>query len=265
MPVEEAQREHWSAMLRHKQEDAVLKALSIDDTLAEAHVALAAISRDGSAAEKELKYALELNPNCAVAHWTYGSHLDALGRFDEAIEELKQVLELDPVSVNANAAMGMPFYFARRYDEAIEQFKKTIEMDPNFAPAHLRLAMAYAQKGMYKEAIAEASEARALDNAPQRWGRFASLAYIYAVSGNRYEARKMLNELKELAKKRYIPPGNFALIYIGLGEKDEAFACLENSFVNHSIYPFIKVDPMYDSLRSDPRFTNLLRRMNLAS
>ena len=267
MPAEEARQKQ--AMLAQKQKAAVLKALQIDNTLAEAHVALAKVKLsydwDWPAAERELKNALGLNPNSRDAHWAYAAHLDAMGRFAEAIVEIKRVQELDPLSLEVNAAVGMPFYFARQYDQAIEQFKKTIEMDPNFVPSHIRLGMAYAQKGMYEEAIAELSEARALDNAPQRWGRFAALAYVYALSGNTYEARKMLAELKDLAKERYIPPGNFALIYTGLGEKDLAFACLEKAYETNFVYPFIKVDPMFDSLRSDPRFTDLLRRMNLTS
>ena len=189
-----------------------------------------------------------------------------MGRHDEAIAEAKRAQELDPLSVRLAADVGYQLYFARRYDEAIEQFKKKIAMDPNYPPTHARLGITYLQKGMYEEAILELEKARALDNSPERPGRFAWPAYAYAVSGQRDKAERMLAELKEQAKQRHIPPISFAIIYTGLGEKDQAFAWLEKVYEERNGRELgeVRVSPMFDSIRSDPRFTDLLRRVNLA-
>jgi tetratricopeptide (TPR) repeat protein len=217
------------------------------------------------AAEREFKRALDLDPNSFMAHGFYASYLQWMERHDEAIAEWKRAQELEPLAVRAHADVGYALYFARRYDEAIEQFKKTIDMDPKFAPAHARLGATYVQKKMYEEAILELEKARVLDNSPERPGRFAWPAYAYAVSGQRNKAQRMLAELKELAKQHSIPPINFAIIYTGLAEKDQAFAWLEKVYQegNGRQLGEVRVNPMFDSLRSDPRFASLLRRVNL--
>jgi len=257
-PKEARQREEWAA----------LKALQIDDALAEAHVLMANIKEidlDWSGAEEEYKRALELDPNSVRAHQTYAWHLEMVGRLDEAMPHLKRAQELDPLELSVNLDIGSALYFSRQYDRAIEQFQKTIEMDPNFVPAHVGLVQTYQAKGMYEEAIAERKKADALGQAPGSRAR-AQLAYAYAVAGKRDEAQKILIDLKELSKQRDVSPFDFALIYMGLGEKDQAFEWLNKTFdENPYRISFLKVNPRFDSLRSDPRFTDLLRRMKLAS
>ena len=255
--------------VRQKVESLLLKALELDNDLAEAHAVLSGIRQDDwdwLAAERECKRALDLDPSSVVSHSYYASYLSRVGRYDEALAETKRAQELDPLSVRLSADVGYQLYFARRYDQAIEQFKKTIDMDPNYPATPARLGATYLQKGMYEEAILELERARALDNSPERAGRFAWLAYAYAVSGHRDKAQQMLAELKEQAKQRLIPPINFAIIYTGLGDKDQAFAWLEKVYEERSgrLLGEVRVSPMFDSLRSDPRFANLLRRVNLA-
>jgi tetratricopeptide (TPR) repeat protein len=252
---------------RQKQEWAALKALEIDNDLAEAHAAMAYIKVEDlnwSAAEEEYKRALELNPNSVEVHRKYGSYyLAPWGRLDEAMLHLRRAQELDPLTLLTSADVGSAFHYSRQYDRAIEQFQKIIKMDPNFAPAHSRLALAYLAKGMYEEGISEQKKALALD---KRSRRAAALGEAYAVAGKREEAQKILDDLnKELSKQGYVTPFDFALIYMGLGDKDQAFAWLEKTFEEHpDNLLYIKVAPRFDSLRSDPRFADLLRHMKLA-
>ncbi len=250
---------------RQKQEWAALKAMEIDDMLAEAHVAVSFVRRldlNWSASEEECKRALELDPNSVRAHVTYAYHLAWLGRLDEAMPHVKRAQELDPLSLITSAEIGNMFYCARQYDRAIEQFQKIIELDPNFPPAHTRLGMVYLEKGMYEEAITEHKKAIALDDSPRRT---AWLGHAYAVAGRKAEAQKILDDLKERAKQRPVSPYEFALIYIGLGDKDQAFVWLGKTIEERpEILWDIQVGPRFDSLRSDSRFTDLLRRLKLA-
>ncbi len=253
---------------RQKIESLLLKALELDNDLAEAHAVLSGIRQDDGdwvAGERECKRALDLDPNSFMAHGFYASFLQRMGRHDEAIGEWKRAQELDPLAVRAHADLGYALYFARRYDEAIEQLKKSINMDPKFAPAHARLGATYVQKKMYEQAILELEKARALDNSPERPGRFAWLVYAYAVSGQRDKAQMMLAELQKLAKQREIPPINFAIIYTGLGDKDQALTWLETVYEERGGRDLgeVRVGPMFDSLRSDPRFANLMQRIGL--
>jgi Tfp pilus assembly protein PilF len=259
----------WHGLLpakdaRQKQEWATLKALQLDDTLAEAHVLmanLAEINLDWLHAEEEYRRALELDPNSVRAHETYGWNLEMLGRMDEAIVHLRRAQELDPLSLDISWDIGVWFNFSRQPDRAIEQFQKAIEMDPSFAPAHAGIVSAYQAKGLHEQAIAELKKASAL----QLRERPAQLGYAYAVAGKTDEARKILDNLQEVAKQRYVSPFDFALIYVGLGEKDQAFEWLNKTFdENPYRLSFIKVNPRFDSLRSDPRFTDLLRRLKVA-
>jgi tetratricopeptide (TPR) repeat protein len=250
---------------RQKQEEAVLKALEIDNDLAEAHAVMAYIREmdlNWSASEEENKRALELNPNSVSAHVNYTHYLMPWGRFDEAMVHLKLAQQIDPLSLSIGADIGRVLYFSRQYDRAIEQFQKTIELDATFVPAHTRLGWVYLAKRMYQEAITEQKTAIALD---KRSRKAAWLGYAYAVAGKRDEALKILDELKELAKQGYVSPYESALIYMGLGDKDQAFVWLGRQYEERpDVLNYLKVDPVYDSLRSDARFTDLVRRMKLA-
>ena len=254
---------------QQKAESATQKALQLDDTLAEAHVSLGYIKKrdwDWLGAEKEFKRALELDPRSDKANGMYSTYLRDIGKPDEALSYAKRAYQLDKPSPNSILDLGDAYQNAGQNDQAIGLYQTAIEMDPNFAPGYANLGDAYLERGMYKEAIGMLQKAKALENLPERQGRFAWLAFAYAVSGNRGEAQKMLSELKEIAKQpnRYIPPYNFALIYAGLGDKDQAFACLEKAYEEHSQnLAQLKSQWMLDSLRSDPRFTDLLRRVNL--
>ena len=248
--------------------EATLKALEVDDTLGEAHAELAEIKAtydwDLAGAEREFHRALELNPNYAGTHWAYGVALLHEGRFVDAINEEKRAVELDPLSLPNNRALGAAFYFARQYDQAIEQGRKTLELDPNFTQAHTDLGLDYIQKSMFEESIAETEKALAIS--PGNSGTLLDLGYAYAVAGRRAEAQKVLDQLNELSKQKYVSPRLMARMYVGLGEKDKAFAYLERSYEDRSMafgYGTINVDPTFDPLRSDPRFADLLRRMNL--
>jgi serine/threonine protein kinase/tetratricopeptide (TPR) repeat protein len=247
-----------------KAKDAAQKALEIDDTLAEAHTSLAFIRTaydwDWPGAEREFQRAIALNPSYATALTFYGGALWEMGRPEEAVAELKRAVELDPLSLIANTVLGTAFYMARQNDQAIEQERKTLELDPNFILAHLYLGQAYLQKSMYKEGIAEFEKLLAIS--PGNPGGLSNLGYAYAVAGRRQEAQKVLDKLNELSKQKYVPAASRVIIYAGLGEKDKAFEWLEKGYEDRSIFS-IKVDPTLDSLRSDPRFADLLRRMNL--
>jgi tetratricopeptide (TPR) repeat protein len=242
-----------------------MKALEIDDTLAEAHTSLAyaksAIDWDWQGADTEFRRAIEINPNYLTAHHWYAYHLAAVGRLDEAILEIKRAQEIDPLSLVINTDVGHILYFARRYDEAIAQYRKVLEMDPNFRVAHCRLGEAYERQGSYSEAIAELSEALEPSEDP---GVLAWLGHAYATAGRRAEASKIIARLRTRPKMDYAY--QMALIYAGLREKDQAFACLQKAFETHNgAMAVIKTEPMLDELRSDPRYEDLLRRMKLAS
>jgi len=244
--------------------EAALKALEIDDTLAEAHASLGYIKAeydwDWSGGEKEFQRAIELKPSYGDAHREYGIFLRSMGRPEEAIAENKRALELDPFSLIINRSLGLAFYEARQYDQAIEQERKTLELDPNFTQAHDTLGNAYIQKSMYKEGMAEFEKLLAVS--PGNPLGLSDLGYAYAVIGRRAEAQKVLDKLAELSKEKYVPAVDRARIYAGLGEKDKAFEWLGKGYEDRSIST-IKVDPTLDPLRSDPRFIDLLRRMNL--
>jgi TolB-like protein/DNA-binding winged helix-turn-helix (wHTH) protein/Tfp pilus assembly protein PilF len=248
---------------------AATKALQLDDTLVEAHTTLArvffAYDWDWPAAEKEFKRAIELNPRYAPAHQWYGGHLSATGRFREAEAEKKRALELEPLSLIMNFEVGLASYFARDYDQAIDRFRKTLELDANFPPPYTFLAASYEQKGMFEEAMAASRRAMTVTQGPPKALAMAGLAHIYAVSGRKTEALKILAELQSLSEHSYVPATDTALIYAGLGEKDKSFAWLDKAYEEHSFtLSNVKVEPRFDPLHSDPRFVGLLRRIGLA-
>jgi eukaryotic-like serine/threonine-protein kinase len=246
--------------------EAALKALEIDDTLAEVHNSLGYIKAfydwDWRGGEREFQRAIELNPSDATAPYMYGLALLNVGRLEEAIAEEKRAVELDPLSLVNNRTLGTAFYVARQADQAIEQERKTLEMDPNFIVARNDLGYAYLQKSMYREGIAEFE--KALMISPGDTFALSGLGYAYAVAGRRAEAQKVLDQLNELSKQKYVPGAQIARIYAGLGDKEKAFEWLEKGYEQRSLaFTILKVVPWYDPLRSDPRFTDLLRRMNL--
>ncbi len=252
-----------------KAKAAAMRALELDDTLAEAHASLgrvlAAYDWNWTSAEKEYKRAIELNPSYAVAHQWYGGYFDAMGRHNEALAEEKRAQELEPLSLIINFELGVTYYYARDYDQAIEQFRKTIELDQNFPPPHYFLPAAYQQKGMYGEAIAEFKKAVSLTGGSEWPLSKAGLGHVYAASGKKSEARTFLDELKHASEKEYVPANSIALIYAGLGEKDQAFAWLDKGYEQRDFrMQWLKIEPRWDSLRSDPRFQDLMRRVGLS-
>ncbi len=247
---------------------AAMKALELDDTLAEAHTSLARAMTtydwDWRGAEREFQRAIELNPNYAIAHQWYCGYLEAMGRTPEAIAEGKRALELDPLSPIITFEMGLGFFYARDYDKAIEYYQKTLELDPDFPPAHGQLPAAYEQKRMYDQAITGFQKGTNLKGSREWYFSLSGLAHVYAVSGNKGEAQKLLSEMKDLSVRQYVPADRIALIYAGLGDKDEAFAWLEKAYDERSFnMTWLKVEPRWDSLRSDPRFADLVRRLGL--
>jgi tetratricopeptide (TPR) repeat protein len=243
-----------------------LKALSIDDSLVEAHVVLAdylaLFEFDRVGAEKEFRRAIDLNPSYATAHQWMGTDVYAsLKRFDEAIAELKRAEELDPLSPIIATNLGDVLLYARRYDEAIAQYKRVIAFDSNFQFGHFELALAYRSKGMYPESIGEFRKGLDLGYDSQST---AYLADALARSGQKDEAQKLLDGLKKESAEHYVQSYAIAIAYLGLGNKDEAVSWLEKDIAEHSTQTAnYSVDPELDDLRSDPRFKDMLRRLNL--
>lgn len=250
-----------------KAKAAAMKALEIDEALAEAYIPLAYIKFlhdwDWAGAETEYKRAIELNHNYATARHYYSVFLVYMGRFKEALNQYTIALQLDPLSLPISSSLGWALYSARRYDEAIEQCERTIKVDPNFARTHLYLGEVYVQKGMYDHAIAEFHRAEELSG--ELWAS-VELAHAYAASDRKDEVEKILDEMTGHPERGNVSPFHLAIIYAGLGEKEPAFEWLEKAYEqrNHGLVE-LKVEPMLDSLRSDPRFTDLLRRIGLES
>ena len=249
-----------------KAKSAATKALEMDDTLAEAHTSLAYIRLnydwDWAGAEREFKRAIELDPNYANAHHWYSHYLMAMSRPQESLAESKRALGIDQLDSVMNVHLGWHYIYARQYDLAIAQFRKTLEMDPNYGLTHWYLGQAYALKGMYAEAETELLKAKYL--LQQNVAVEADIGYAYAASGKGGEAKKVIDELKQSSKQRYISSYYLALIYTGLGEKDSAFEWLENAYRERSdLLIYLKVDSRLDSLRSDARFAELVWRVRL--
>lgn len=249
-----------------KRDEALRKALELDDTLVEAITTqafhLCAQRWEWTRAERLFKRAIELNPNYAPVRQWYAYHLAALGRFPEAMEEINRARELDPLSLIINTDVGHILYLSRQYDQAIEVYRKVLDMEPNFSAARLRLGEAYEQKGRYEEAIAEYLKALSLskDSTTEAW-----LGRAYAVTGQKDKAQKILGALKLIHKRDPHWFFQIAIIYQGLGEKEQAFEWLEKGSEPEAGYlTLLKVDPIVDSLRSDPRFGILLNRIGLA-
>jgi eukaryotic-like serine/threonine-protein kinase len=246
-----------------KAKAAALRALEIDDSLAEAHTSLASVKAfyewDWSGGEQEFKRAIALSPSYATARQWHAYLLVATGWFDEAAMEIKQAQTLDPLSMIIQSNLAGNYYYRRQYQQTIDECKKALEFDPNFSTALVFLSAAYAQEKQYDNAISQlmkvsqnSTEARAL------------LGYVYAVSGKNDYADRISRELQVRSKREYVAPAYSAMIYVGLGNKDRALALLEKGYEEHDQeMNLLKVNPVWDSLRSDPRFQDLTRRVGL--
>jgi TolB-like protein/DNA-binding winged helix-turn-helix (wHTH) protein/Flp pilus assembly protein TadD len=245
--------------------EAASKALAMDDGLPEAHAAMASVRANDwerSAAEKEAQRAIALNPGFPLAHLYYSNMLRHLGRREESIAEARRALELDPLSPLTNEELADAFLSARQYDVAIEQYKKTLDLYPNQAAPRDSLGWAYVYEGKYDQGMEEIRKSIGL------YGEDPSLspeiAFIYGMTGRKGEAQKILNRLLSTSKKVPIAAHHFALIYVGIGKKDEAFAWLEKAYEQHSpMMAWLEVDQRFDSLREEPRFQDLMRRVGL--
>jgi eukaryotic-like serine/threonine-protein kinase len=252
-----------------KAKAAAMKALQLDDTLAEAHAALAFAAFfdwDWPSAEREFKRAIELNPNSALSHNRYAEYLETTGRFDESMAEAQRAQELDPLSPEIVSRLGLVYLCTRRYDESIAQFQKALDLYPNAAVIRASLAWAYAMKRMYPQALAEYDQIADQNKAVAAENQFAAsgLGWVYAVSGRRADALKIAQEFRDLSSHAYVDFYLLATIYAGLGEKDEAFRLLEKGYEQHSAsMPYLTIDSFWYGMRSDPRYADLLHRIGL--
>jgi TolB-like protein/Flp pilus assembly protein TadD len=244
---------------------AARKAVESDDTIAEAHTSLAQTKElewDWIGAEAEYKKALALNPGYATAHQWYSAFLDVMGRHEEAIKEARRAQELDPVSPIISLHAAQTLYFARRYQEARRALERTLELSPDFYLPRFYLGLVYLQGRQFEKSIAELKAAATLSRGDDE--TMATLGYAYAASGRRRDSQQILNELKEQSRRRYVSASFIALVCVGLGENGEAFEWLEEAYKQRdSALPSIRMDPMFDPVRSDPRFDDLLRRMSV--
>ena len=247
-----------------KEKEFAQKALELDPELAETHMsfALALVAAyDWRNGLKEFDRTLELNPNLAFAYELQSWTLNGLGRFDEAIAKTKKAVELDPLNPFFQMSLSFYQYWARQYDNAIAQARKTLEMDPNSTIARVLLGLSFLKKGDTGGAIAELQKTKAPD--PGAWYQ-GFLGYAYAVSGDRAKAEQALRELEELAKRQYVSPTAFVTIYLGLGEKEKALDSLEKAYEEQdSACWYLKIDQIYDSVRNEPRFQAILKKVGL--
>lgn len=248
-----------------KAKEAAMRALEIDESLAEAHTSMAFIrfrwDWDRVATEREFQEAIKLKPAYAPAHQWYSSYLVAVERFDEAIAEAKRTEELEPLSFVASSHLGWIYYLSGQNDKAIEQCKKILELDPSSFPARRYLGLAYEAKGMYTEAIAEFQTGVKLSGSPLM---LALLGHAYAVSGKTAEAKQVLTDLEQLQGQRYVSPYTVAAIHAGLGDNEKAFKWLETAVEERDIWLMnLKVDPVFAKLRTHRQFTDILARIRL--
>jgi TolB-like protein/Flp pilus assembly protein TadD len=244
---------------------AAARALELDDSLAESHAAVGVIrllyELDWVGAETELLRALELNPNYPTAHHFYSWYLCAIGKMEEAVEEFERAIALDPLSLFANGDYGVVLYLSHYHERAVEQLLKTLELDPDFHYAHWWLGLAYLETGDTGKALERLREAVRLS--PDHSKIVAALGYGYAVTGDREEARKTLERLEEMSRTQWVPPYDVAMVHAGLGDKDAAFEWLDRALEERDIWlGWVKAEAAFESLHTDPRFHDLLQRMN---
>lgn len=249
-----------------KAKEAAKRALELDPNCGEANAALGwaatAYDWDWVAAETEFQRAIKLRPQYGPVHIWYSHFLKAMGRSKESFEESRRALECDPLGLVLNMHMGWHYLYLREYQQSVDQLVKTLELDPGFIPARLFLGEAYEQMGMYEEAIAEFEEAVTLANRQPIY--LAGLGHAYAISGNREGALSTIQELNQLSTQKFVPARGIAEIYMGLGDKEQAFAWLDKAFEQRNGWLLhVKENQRYDSLRTDPRYIDLVRRMNL--
>jgi TolB-like protein/Tfp pilus assembly protein PilF len=249
-----------------KAKAAAVKALEIDDHLAEAHVSLGYVSftydGDWSAAGKHFEQALALNPIYSGAHTFYAFYLNSLGRSEEALAVAKRALDLDPASPAVSHSLAVQLYLARRFDQAIEQAHNTLEMDANFAISYQLLGEVHVSKGLYREGLLALEKFSALSrtSAISR----ALVGYSHARLGERSAALRIIEELTSASKHSFIPAFLYALVYAGLEDKDQAFGWLEKAYEERfNRLAYLKQDALWDPLRSDPRFIDMLRRLGI--
>ena len=252
------------AMLQSK--NAAIKALQLDDSSAEAHTSMGHVLHnydwEFARAEAEFQRAIALNPNYSTAHHLYAHLLMQMGRTDEGLREARRALELDPFSPFINNGLARQLYLARKYDEAITQCLYAEQIDPSYLPARILLGLAYTQTGKINEGIAALTQAR--DMAPTLPMAHALLAYAYAHRGQKPDAEKELAELTQMSHVRYVPSSYFAIVAVGLGNKDQAFSYLQQGFKDHSEQVlYLKVEPLVDPLRSDARMKTLIKSVGL--
>jgi len=247
-----------------KAKAAALKALEIDAEAPEVHEQLGMIAYwydwDWPAAEREFVQAIKLHPDESLAHATYAWYLATIGPVDKAVEEAQRAQTLAPLDLQTNANLAAAYIFARKYDSAVAQAKKAIELDQNFWMSHMYLGLAYERQRRYPDAIAALEKARSLDNNPVILGY---LGYVYAAAGRRDDAFRIADEMKELSRQRYVPAYNLSFIYAGLDQKDEAFKWLDKAYETHSGLSLMPVETVFDNLRNDPRFTQLMEKLKI--
>jgi len=243
------------------------RALAVDDTQAEAHALLAIaydIDWDWAAAAREFVRALELNPNLSRTHVLYGYHFDYLGNHEQAFTHYRRAVELDPLNLNALENLANEYFFSKQYEQAIEHSRKTLEIDPTYASAHFHLSNAYGLTGKYDLWLEEWEKGARLNNDSEDLALVDAARREYAKSGYRGALKRVVALQEEQAKRIYIDPAGIAGTHALLDEKDLAFAWLEKGYAEKSGFlPFVKSSPMFDALRSDPRYTRLLKRMGL--
>ena len=247
-----------------KARDAALRAIELDNSLAEAHTALGTVKLfydwDWANAEKEYRRAIELNPGYADGHMMYALFLSVMQRFEEAKSEARLAQQLDPLSIEKQTSIGDVFLNERRYDEALTEYQKALEMDTNSGLAQWCVGRTYLEKGMFDESIAAFK--RSIPLSGESPDETVDLARAYARSGNKTEANKILAALLLTSKERYLSPTTIGSIYAALGEDDKAFESFERSLIERDyLLVIIKIDPMFDPVRSDPRFAELIRRV----
>jgi TolB-like protein/DNA-binding winged helix-turn-helix (wHTH) protein/Flp pilus assembly protein TadD len=244
------------------------KAVELDGTLAEAHASLAyaKMTCDWNWHEAEIEFneALLLNPKCAIAHQWYADYLTATGRHDKAVDEIKTAWELDPLSPIINSDVGWSLFYAREYDEAIKHYRNVLEMEPNFLPARWGLGMCYLAKSMFSQAIVELKGGVSVSGESPTM--MAGLAQAYALAGSRSKSKKLLRELEDLSKRRYVPSFDMAAVYLSLGEADRAFACFQRAYTERGVYlVYLNADPRFTGERRDARLQSIVTQVGLPS